>query len=187
MGSYNRYELLNQRGRTFSVGKRQLSQDSSSEADGNAPKTPRLDSNAVFQQLQGQETLLSEMGKLLDTVDADDRSPRDPRIDNLSKVLRLLLKSHENLSSIIVDSVKAKEAPTTSGQTGKNLTGKQSAPAPAKAAISREKSDTKRVKNALREAEKKTVIFNLNMGKTPAMNKETLSRKVIMALSDAVR
>jgi hypothetical protein len=42
----------------------------------------------------------------------------------------------------------------------------------------------RKVKQAIREAEKKTLLFNLDMGKVPAMNKDTLSRKVTLALGE---
>jgi hypothetical protein len=53
--------------------------------------------------------------------------------------------------------------------------------------MSEEEIKVKKVKAVLREAEKKTVLFNLNLGKNPAMNKDTLSRKVTEALSESVR
>jgi hypothetical protein len=43
------------------------------------------------------------------------------------------------------------------------------------------------VKQVIRDAEKKTVLFNLDLGKVPTMNKETLSRKVTMALNTKVQ
>jgi hypothetical protein len=42
----------------------------------------------------------------------------------------------------------------------------------------------RKVKQAIREAEKKTLIFNLDMGKVPVMNKDSLSRKVTLALGE---
>ena len=45
----------------------------------------------------------------------------------------------------------------------------------------------KKVKHALREAEKKPVIFNLDLGPVPTINKDTLSRKVTVALSDKAK
>jgi hypothetical protein len=52
---------------------------------------------------------------------------------------------------------------------------------------SAEETKTKKLKAVLREAEKKTVLFNLDLGKNPAMNKDTLSRKVTEALATSVR
>jgi hypothetical protein len=50
-----------------------------------------------------------------------------------------------------------------------------------------EAAATKKVKTAIRDAEKKSLIFNLDLGKVPTMNKETLSRKVTMALNSKVQ
>jgi hypothetical protein len=46
---------------------------------------------------------------------------------------------------------------------------------------------TKKVKNAIRDAEKKTLLFNLDLGNVPTMNKETLSKKVTLALHTKVK
>jgi AAA+ ATPase superfamily predicted ATPase len=46
---------------------------------------------------------------------------------------------------------------------------------------------TKKVKQTLRDAEKKTVLFNLNLGKNQVMNKETLSKKVTESLCSTVK
>ena len=45
----------------------------------------------------------------------------------------------------------------------------------------------KRLKQSIRDAEKRSVLFNLDLGPVPTMNKETLSRKVTMALSDKAK
>jgi hypothetical protein len=185
-GDYNRYEALSPRGRVFSTGKRQLSQNDSSDS-GSAPKAPKLDGNLLFDQLKGQETSLLEVGTILDSVDAANGENKDVRIEGLSKALRLIAKSHETLTSVLLDSTKL---PVTQPQAV------SSAPAPASGANKGKKNATpavldeaakgeqqvKKLKTVLREAEKKTVLFNLNMGSGPAMNKETLSRKVTEAL-----
>jgi hypothetical protein len=43
------------------------------------------------------------------------------------------------------------------------------------------------VKQVLRDAEKKTVLFNLDLGKNPIMNKDSISRKVTESLVSSVR
>ena len=110
----------------------------------------------------------------------------------------ILLTSHKNLSSAILDSIKLAEAfplPST-GPVGAHPTGarkkntyfdaasqlphRQEPPSPEEAA-------KKKVKHTLREAEKKPVIFNLDLGPVPTINKDTLSRKVTVALSDKAK
>jgi hypothetical protein len=69
------------------------------------------------------------------------------------------------------------------GNTGSKPASGSTAPAP----VSEEENLTKKVKSTLRDAEKKTVLFNLNLGKNPVMNKETISRKVTETLCAAVK
>jgi hypothetical protein len=53
--------------------------------------------------------------------------------------------------------------------------------------VAAENAAKKKVKQVIREAEKKTTIFNLDLGKAPTMNKDTLARKVTIALHDKVQ
>jgi hypothetical protein len=50
-----------------------------------------------------------------------------------------------------------------------------------------EETAEKKLKQSIREADKKLVIFNLDYGSAPVMNKETLARKVTLALSNKVK
>jgi hypothetical protein len=171
---------------TFSAGKRLLPADSGTSE--NAAKAPKLDTNLIFSQLKGQETTLMEIKEVLDKVDSVENAPPDPRIEGLSKAMRLILKSHENLSSLLVDSAKVNQPSAPSAV--KNSSAGKSSSQVAKTVIppiSPEESASRKIKLALKDSEKKTVIFNLNMGKAPAMNKDTLSRKVTEALSSAAK
>jgi hypothetical protein len=58
---------------------------------------------------------------------------------------------------------------------------------PEEAAEAAEAAATKKVKSAIRDAEKKTLVFNLDLGKALTMNKDTLSRKVTLALNTKVQ
>jgi hypothetical protein len=81
-----------------------------------AAKAPKLDSNLVFEQLKGQDTVLSELDKALDDLGkAESEAPKDPRFDGLCKIVRLLATSQKNLTSALVDTVKVKtiSAPET--------------------------------------------------------------------------
>ena len=53
-------------------------------------------------------------------------------------------------------------------------------PSPAE---SQEEGDIRRFREAVKDAEKSTLIFNLNMGKVPIMNHETISKKATLALT----
>jgi hypothetical protein len=186
-GSYNRFELLSPRGRTFSAGKRQLDPN---EPEVSAPKTPRLDSNAVFSQLTQNDKVIDEVDTVLASIESEGTNlPADPRIDKLCKVMKLLAQSNRNLTSALVDANKVnnqpKLAPPRAVITARrpSVTAARPTPPPPTA----EESLTKKVKQALHDAEKKTVIFNVDMGTCPVMNKATLSRKLTESLATAVK
>jgi hypothetical protein len=189
-GSYNRWDVLNPRQRTFSYGKRQL--DKQGPSDGNAPKTPRLDSNTVFSQLKDQDNILSEVESTLEEMEKiSTETPPDPRFACLTKIVKLLANSHKNLTSAVVDSVSlsasGSKVTTAANNKAGNTGSKNGAGVIAPAPVTEEENLTKKVKSTLREAEKKTVLFNLNLGKNPVMNKETISRKVTETLCAAVK
>jgi hypothetical protein len=101
---------------------------------------------------------------------------------NMGTALNLLLKSQQDLTSVLIDVVKVKEnepsIPAAARNPGEVRAKVKPPPAPVDPTIAAER----KVKQTLREAEKKTIIFNLDLGKVPVMNKETLSRKVTLAL-----
>jgi hypothetical protein len=199
-GNYNRYQLLSPRDRTFSAGKRQL-EKSDCDAE-SAAKAPKLDSNLIFDQLKGQDAVLDEIDSSLASLDkasTDANTPKDPRLDVLLQVVKLLATSQRNLTSAILDSAKlnTNSTPVTanaavSSKGGSAIpgagtdintgTGKRSAPA-----LSPEEAAEKKVKRVLHDAEKKTVLFNMNLGKNPLMNKESISRKVTESLCASVK
>jgi hypothetical protein len=166
-GSYNRFELLSPRGRTFSTGKRQLDQGDSTNGSGNASKNPKLDSNAIFAQLEGQEGVISELETLLADMDKVGKDlPQDPRIDNLCKIVKLLAKSHKNITSICVDASKAGNAPAPRAViTVRRPSVTTIRPPPP--IISEEEVMTKKVKQALRDAEKKRSSSTPTLGRPP--------------------
>ena len=194
-GNYNRFAPL-ERNRTFSSGKRQLS--ASDGAESVSVKSPKLDSNLIFEQLKGQDAIFAEAKTLMDTAiksGEDSFSPTDGGIGTsiscLTKLLALVLKSQENLTSAIIDSAKLSNATTTTVpvtkvanlQVHNSFRDRSNSNRPPPATLSAEEVAVKKVKHAIREAEKKTLVFNLDLGTAPTMNKETLSRKVTMALS----
>ena len=110
-----------------------------------------------------------------------------------------MIISHQNITSAIVDSVKLSESsnatPTTTAPTsGKDPANRNSstgaipktnnrpekAAPPATQPLSEEDLTKRRVRQVLREAEKRTLIFNLDMGPVPTINKDTLTRKIAM-------
>ena len=194
-GNYNRFEMLAPRDRVFSNGKRQLPRDNPDPP----PKSPRFDSNVVFDQLKAQEATMQEARSLLDKATKtgeDCCSASDggmgTTILTMKQMMALLLKSHENLTLVLIDSTKLNQsAPKqacnrTGGAAAKpdNFIATVTGPTDT---ISAEDAAKKRIKASLRDAEKKSIIFNLDLGKIPTINKETLSRKVSLALSDKAK
>jgi hypothetical protein len=181
-GQYNRFAPLDPRGRTFSTGKRLLSGDSTADP---APKTPRLDSSVVFGQLKVQETALKEVTAGLEELNKLTAEPgTDPKWVCVSKILKGLADSQTNLSSAVLDALKLRE-PVNQAKLAstKEAQAKPHQKLVESAAVTGEK----KLKQVLRDAEKKTVIFDLNLGPIPTMNRDTLSRKVTMALSEVVK
>jgi hypothetical protein len=191
-GSYNSFDVLSNRLRTFSAGKRPLEPCASDSDSSQAPKTPKLDSAMIFSQLKDQDEVISDLDKALLSLNTQEDGPnKDPRLDSLCKVVTLLARSQRNLTSAIIDSAKLSEktiqnsAPAPSGPASGAATG-AGKKKPVEI-ISEEEASKRKVKNVLREAEKKTVLFNLNLGANPIMNKESLSRKVTESLADSVK
>ena len=208
-GNYNRFAPIGPRDRSFSTGKRHRS----AEPVPPAPKAPRLDANTVFAQLKDQETTLAEATTLLKLASETSEeccSEKDGAIGtiihSLLKVMSIMIISHQNITSAIVDSVKLSETsnatPTTTAPTSgkdpanrnsstgaipKNNNRPEKAAPPATRPPSEEDLTKRRVRQVLREAEKRTLIFNLDLGQVPTINKDTLSRKVTMALSDKAK
>jgi hypothetical protein len=186
-GSYNRFETLSPRPRAPSLGKRPRSEDFDYSQ---APKTPKLDSNTVFTQLDGNDTVLDEIRALvaeLELHNANPELPPDPRLACISKIVIKLAKCQGNLSSAVIDTAKLaapdqgkQKAVVTSRVMVTNLQ-------PPSVEISPEEAQKKKVKQVLKDAEKKTVIFNLNLGTSQMMNKDSISRKVTMTLGDIVK
>jgi hypothetical protein len=199
-GNYNRYEALSPRIRTFSAGKRPLEKSDSDNDTDSVAKTPKLDSTLIFEQLKGQEEVLAEIDSSLaglDNASSDPNAPKDPRLDVVLKVIKLLATSQRNLTSAVLDSAKLREStpsiPATAltGNKGSNTgTGATHGTGPGKRSpptLSAEEISERKVKQVLRDAEKKTVLFNMNLGKNPLMNKESISRKVTESLCSAVK
>ena len=199
-GTYNRFEPLSPAPRTFVFGKRLLSDDN---AEGNAAKLPRFDPSKVFDQLKVHDSALETARKAIATADAAiaDHCKADDggvgtALSNLSAALTSIIKGNEVLKSALLDScqvnkVTAKNPTADPSQPppkkgGMSQTG-QGPSKPAKPQLTEEELTAIKVKKAVREAEKKTVIFDLNLGTAPTINKESISKKVTMALHEKGR
>ena len=197
-GQYNRFATLDTRNRLPSTGKRQLSPES---ANGNFFKFPKLDANLLFAQLQGQDTHIENAKNALvaaTTVISASFKPDDGGIGtvltNLAAAVESLLKGNDILKSSVIDLCKTPARPSTPKPAFNFSLAATSQPAqtqkkaaPAKPTPSSEEILTAKVKRTLREAERRTVIFDLDLGPAPTINKETISRKVTVALHDKAK
>jgi len=193
-GSYNRFNLLAPpRSRILSAGKRLLSDDDAVPA---SPKIPRLSSNQVFEKLASQDKLLDEAKSALKTArDAlvahyrPDDGGLGTILANLGAAVENIILHSEATKSSLIDLCKAGETNPNAGKhDNKTARAAQSAfkvTAAAKPPPTPEETAATKVKRVLREAERRTVIFDLDMGAAPIINKESISRKVTLALHGA--
>ena len=199
-GNYNRFGPLD-RHRTYSTGKRQLSVSDYPDPTATASaKAPKLDANLIFEQLKDQDAIFTEAESLLATATKtgeDAFSANDGGIGTslacLTKLLALVLQSQKNLTSAIVDSAKLSATVPVpvvphnivlqSAKVQQDFRSRSNSIKPPPPVISAEEAAARKVKHAIKEAEKNTLVFNQDLGNAPTMNKDTLARKVTMALS----
>ena len=193
-GSYNRFSLLAPaRNRAPSSGKRLLSDDDAVPA---SPKMPRLSSNQVFDKLASHDKLLDAARASLKTAkDAlvlhyrPDDGGLGTILANLGAALENIIMHSEATKSSFIDLCKVGETnPPPQGKTDFRYS--RTLTAPPKAAQPKpppppEVTAATKVKRVLREAERRTVLFDLNMGPVPIINKESISKKVTVALHEA--
>jgi Holliday junction resolvase RusA-like endonuclease len=159
------------------------------------PKTPRLDSNVVFEQLKGSEESLNEIRKTLsDAVSVGEScySANDGGMGEaffkLAKTVDLLMVNQEKLLSTLVD---------TMGLVGSTapISSYASAAARGKKPLPRDPSSrredqhnpdfkAKKLRQAITRAERSVTLFDLDLGPVPVLNRDTLSRKVTLHLHD---
>jgi hypothetical protein len=137
-GNYNRFDILKQRNRTFSTGKRRLPTDDSTSDM--VSKAPKLDSNALFAQMRDHESKLKDAKAALDDIKSvhedlllSTEGGTGKCLNQMLLVLGLLLFHQEGLSSAIIDCFNAsnqgkkdpppsnKDAPKSSAPSGKKV------------------------------------------------------------------
>ena len=198
-GSYNRFNLLSPRRRFPSIGKRSLPPD---EDAGPTPKTPRLDANKVFDLLKDHDTTISSakvaLGIAVQAADSffkKDDGGIGTAVCKLAEAVDLIIKGTESLKSTLLDACKVGMAapnqgpsaqPPPQGKSNGTFTAR-TAHKPTANKLPPEVVETNKLKQVLRDAERKTVIFDLDLGAAPTLNKETISRKVTVALHNKVQ
>jgi len=201
-GSYNRFAPLTARSRTSSLGKRPAEE----QPEVSSPKMPRLDANKVFDQLSMHDKELdlakgaiAAASTAIEAACKPDDNGIGTALHRILEAVQHLVNGSEVLKSVICDTAKQiPENQVNRGGGGGGGGGKGYAAAAAsqtggggpnnnaKKQLSEEDILANKVKKSLKEAEKKTVIFDLNLGTAPTINRDTLSRKVTIALHDKV-
>jgi len=212
VGNYNRFAPFLPRQRILSTGKRQLSLDADPGAP--LPKAPRLDSNKIFEQLGDQDkymeaaktALAAAYGAITASCKPDDGG-LGTALHKLGEVCENLVKGNETLKSTLIDFVKVNSytdpvipastphdsgrdsgsglAPPNQARTSGRMA-RRASPSPTPT-LSPAELNKNKVKKALREAERRSVIFDLDLGTAPTINKESISRKVTVALHSKAR
>ena len=202
-GNYNRWNALRDhpRQRLLSEGKRPLPNDGLEDTPS---KAPRLD-EAVLEQLSKSEDNIRNIKKVMEesrkagenTYTATDGG-MGTAFHKLWEAVNGLVLNQENITSMVSDQVKytdkvSKEQKKVSSQVtevknqvldyaGAANRGNVQSTKPTKSPPSEEDRNKKRVRQAINKAEKATLLFGLDLGDVPTMNKETLARKVTINL-----
>ena len=172
----NRFALLRDRSRSLSVGqssKRRLE-------DGEDPngKQARVDRNAKFEQMSKVEDMVkkgkeSVVAMMSNCEKADMSQDIKKVISSMLDFMGHMVDTVEALASTVVDSVdtssKVKVAQAVPTEDSNTTAPKQL-----------DESEVKKRKfvQAVREAEKSVLVFDLDLGRVPIMNKNTLSTNV---------
>jgi len=204
-GEYNRFGPLSSGpiGNSFkpaSNRKRPLDGDGHRDSPG---KIPKLDANKVFDQLKVHDTLmavakntLTEVGSHAAKVGAVDDGGIGTVLYKFGQVLDALISSQDALKSTIVDVVKAanisgnvgtnynqgKRQDTGHAQGNQESARKLKKPPPCPADVEKAK-----IKKILREAERRVIAFDLDLGSAPIMNKTTISKNVTLDLQKRIQ
>ena len=195
IGTYNRFNLLApNRGRIKSTGKRLLSDDDNPPA---SRKIPRFDANQVFEKLASHDLLLDAAKGSLSVARAaighhykQDDGALGTILFQLGAAMEKVILHSDAMKSNLVDMYKTMDTkPTYSGNPAHskatNSAPKAAKQVPAKQPPSAADTALLKVKRVLREAERRTVMFDLDLGAAPLINKESISKKVTYALHQA--
>jgi hypothetical protein len=167
-------------------------------------KTPRLDSNIVFDQLREVEDNLSVVKSTVAAVMSAGDSVFNiadgglgATVHKLALAVDMLVTNQVKLLSVVVDSAGSggisrppsyADAATLGGAVGGGSAGNRrpgtgGPPAQTPSGNPREK----KIRQAILKAEKSTVIYNAELGNVPVMNRDTLARKVTILLHEKAR
>jgi hypothetical protein len=198
-GNYNRFKhLMNPRDRSQSEGKRQ--RGNSDDVFETSNKAPRLDEEMLVSQvakaeheLKSAKAAMDECMKVADGCYSANDGQMGTAFYKLTEVVKHLITNQEWITSAVVDSRKITEKVSkeqvkvnkvvdnvmsyAGAAQGGSQAKKVSKPPP-----SEEDKNKKRIRQAINKAEKSSILFGINMGDVPTINKETLARKLTIDL-----
>jgi hypothetical protein len=201
-GNYNRFKhLQDKRDRSQSEGKRQ--RGGSDEVFETSSKAPRLDEELLVsqmasakQELKAAKTSMDECLKIADGCYSANDGQMGTAFYKLTEVVKHLITNQEWITSTVADSRKLADkvsrdqdkvnkavdnvmnyAGAAQGR-GHEAAGRKVAKPPP----SEEDRNKKRIRQAINKAEKSSVLFGMDMGEVPTINKETLARKLTIDL-----
>ena len=198
-GNYNRFKhLRDKRDRSQSEGKRQ--RGNSDDVFETSNKTPRLDEELLVSQvakaeheLKAAKTAMDECMKVADGCYSANDGQMGTAFYKLTEVVKHLITNQEWITSAVVDSRKITEkvskeqvkvnkvVDNVMSYAGAAQGGSQ-AKKVGKPPPTEEDKNRKRIRQAINKAEKSSLLFGINMGDVPTINKETLARKLTIDL-----
>ena len=198
-GNYNRFKhLMNPRDRSQSEGKRQ--RGNSDDVFETANKAPRLDEEMLVSQvakaeheLKSAKAAMDECMKVADGCYSANDGQMGTAFYKLTEVVKHLITNQEWITSAVVDSrkitekvskeqVKVNKAVDNVMSYAGAAQGGSQAKKVSKPPPSEEDKNKKRIRQAINKAEKSSLLFGINMGDVPTINKETLARKLTIDL-----
>ncbi len=187
-GNYNRFSSLFPRSRTPSTKRAR-----SPEVIVDQVKLPKLDSDTLFNQLKDHDKYMDQAKAALAGAAAaigaacrPDDNGIGTALSGMHAALEQMVCGSEAIKSVLVDwcknqndvQTKARQDAATHNlqvQVGAKIPKKSTSKGPTEI-------KTQKVKDTLREAERRMVVFDLDLGTAPTINKATISKKVTLAL-----
>jgi len=202
-GNYNRFKhLQDKRDRSQSEGKR-MRGNSDDVFETNSNKAPRLDEDLLVSQmakaeseLKAAKTSMDECLKIADGCYSANDGQMGTAFYKLTEVVKHLITNQEWITSTVADSRKladkvSKEQDKVATKINNVMSYAGAAQGravdsqgkkPAKNPPTEEERSRKRIRQAINKAEKSSLLFGMDMGEVPTINKETLSRKLTIDL-----
>ena len=145
-------------------------------------KNPRIDHNFVFKEFEAVEAKIVRAREVVGSVKltlskAALEGPAAEIWGGILLALDCIIETQVTMGSALMDGLSVKTAPPGRRETVSGATA-QAPPKVPKPDPTPEEVRKKKFVSAVREAEKSSLIFNLDLGTVPVMNTNTISMKV---------